>query len=215
MTDTTITIDAAALTRLVTITAPFVDGPLMERLNSIHLQTRDGRLHAEATNRYAIMRARTEPAKHPGGVNILVPAKPLVGAIKLFKPRRGTKLTLTCTVTDDTLTIAVDDGITNTGFTPSTTIPLRNEYLSSFPSMDGIMSEINDVPDQERASELGISPRLLRLLPDPQDSYTPALFLMGKPGRPMAVYTDEWFAIAMPMRRDPAAEEQIRGGWAA
>ena len=140
-TTTVIELSWSTLVRLASITASASDDDARPILTNVHVIESGGKLQLDATDSYTLARFVTE-IDAPQGLDVLIPAKWLVTAVKQTKVTRAPETTLTISFTGDNVTISNRD-VTLTsavgwGTFPSVDqlIPSEKDYLNELGAFD-------------------------------------------------------------------------------
>ncbi len=196
-----ILIGLAELARIVTIAKPFTSNKDFFIFGGIRFFARGGKLWAEATDRYAIVRVSSD-VNAPDGLSVNLAATDCAQILARFRPRRGKSVKLRITIIDGLAVVKLAEGALAIGEDAYLTLrPLDGIY----PDMDRLFAELAEGdPSCERVM---LDPKNLAKLPEPAGMKTIGAM------RPVGFYGDDWAALVQPMRAASADDPSKR--WAA
>lgn len=198
----TILISLGEFARIVNIAKPFATSDqLLPVFTGIRFFERGGHLHAEATDRYALVRV-SSTVDAPAGLSVNVAAKDCAEILTRFRPQRGKSVKLRITFDGGMVVVELADGPLAIGADTTLTLrPIKGDY----PKLDHLLEEL---ATREPSAELSMfNPKYLGKLPD-----CGRMKVVGAT-RPVGFYGDDWAAAIMPMRS--ASDGDPSKNWAA
>jgi len=152
-TTTVIELPWSTLGRLASITASASDDYARPILTNVHVIESGGKLQLDATDSYTLARFVTE-IDAPKGLDVLIPAKWLVTAVKQTKVARASEMALTISFTGDNVTISNRD------------VTLTSAVgWGTFPSIDRLIPEEKDYSNELGAFDSWKLARMSSILP--------------------------------------------------
>lgn len=197
----TILISLGEFARIVNVAKPFTSNKDFLILGGIRFFTRGGKLWAEATDRYAIVRVSSD-VNAPDGLSVNLAATDCAQILARFKPRRGESVRLRITLIDGLAVVKLAEGALAIGEDASLTLrPLDGNY----PDMDRLFNELAE--GDHSPERVMFDPKDLAKLPEPAHMKTIGAM------RPVGFYGDDWAALIQPMRVTTTDDPSKR--WAA
>lgn len=189
-TPSTFTIPLPKLARLIRLAIPCAGTDrLMPVFRSLHFIEREGALWVESTDRYVMIRVRSD-VPVSAGLSFLLDRDDCTAVLSAFKPRPRSSIVLAVTVTEDRCVLALEEGALAYGADLRMTL---NVQEGAYPKLDGTFDRLGTA-SAEASLPLFESAYLRRFPAGPVQ-------VKAVSGRsPVGFYGDDWAALAMPLR---------------